>query len=682
MKAIELLAPAGNLSVAHAAIKSGADALYVGLQQFNARMGAENFSLDELKNLVVFAHEKGVKIYLTLNIDLAQRELQQALRCVQFASDINIDAILIRDVALLKIIPYFPNIDFHFSTQAAISSTAGMRFAKSVGIKRVVLPRELSEKEIELCTKCNDVQTEVFIQGALCFSISGRCFLSSWVGGRSGNRGCCASPCRVTWQTACDQETKCQPFSMHDLSLINHVKALKKIGVSSLKIEGRLKKASWVSEVVSAYKKVIENHLSQVDLFDFGAYTGREQTDGFFTQKFDDLTGISQGRQKNTLTPSILEIETSTELEPTLKIQVSQDEKKAIIFNLQYQQRETSIRIPFREIKKIEKAIPLSMQCDSMLELAQADFNDVKFEITCEDKLLLTPTQFNQLDKQFSTFLRLCKKPPDTTIRYPISEETKVLFQTEKKNISPNCTRLGDPFTCVKIDVQNAIEFAKVFPFCKLKILISNLTTYRALVASLKKENLIVVLPSVIYEDKINDVELLLAQCAHDQVVVEINHFDGLQLAREAKCRYESGYSMGVLNAIAAETLFKLGCERVALSIEADAEQLIDISQVANVPLTLNIYGRVPLFTTRVPAKTCQILKDTRGALLKPYTEGDITLYRDENPYNLTDKKSLNIRVNRIELDLCGAQDPIKEAQQFGVVDSTHVRFNYQRSLK
>ena len=197
---IELLAPAGSPLVLRSAIGAGADAVYFGLKELNARIGAENFNQENLAENIRFVHEHNAKAYLTLNIDISQRELGQAARQLELARQCKVDAVLIKDPAVLKLMPCFPELDFHFSTQAGISSSAGVKAAKELGIKRVVLGRELTIGEIKSASAVDGMETEVFIQGALCFSISGRCLISSWLGGRSGNRGLCASPCRFLCQ--------------------------------------------------------------------------------------------------------------------------------------------------------------------------------------------------------------------------------------------------------------------------------------------------------------------------------------------------------------------------------------------------------------------------------------------------------------------------------------------------
>ncbi len=209
---------------------------------------ARNFRQEELAPAIGAAHARGAKAYLTLNVDLAERELGQAARILELARQAQADGVLIRDPALLALRPEFPELEFHFSTQTAATSSADVAAAAALGAARVVLAREMTLAEIARASAVPGIGTEVFVQGALCFSVSGRCLLSSWAGGHSGNRGTCASPCRVPW-TIDGREAE-TPLSMHDLATTERLAELRRASVAALKIEGRLKSAAWVRRAV------------------------------------------------------------------------------------------------------------------------------------------------------------------------------------------------------------------------------------------------------------------------------------------------------------------------------------------------------------------------------------------------------------------------------------------------
>lgn len=288
---LELLAPAGDHACLEAALEAGADAVYLGLTALNARKRARNFSEDELARAVELAHGRGKRIYLTLNIDLAQDELLTAARMLEIASRRGVDAIIARDAALLALRPHYPELEYHLSTQACIASSADVEAAGALGVRRVVLARELTLAEVAAASAVPGVETEVFVHGALCFAVSGRCLLSSWVGGKSGNRGQCTSPCRVPWSA--DGRPAGTPFSMHDLSLIAHLDELRAAGVHTLKIEGRMKNPSWVRSTVGLLRRAVDGDGTPDELLREaarrGATPGRRLTSAFLDGRRSEL---------------------------------------------------------------------------------------------------------------------------------------------------------------------------------------------------------------------------------------------------------------------------------------------------------------------------------------------------------------------------------------------------------
>jgi U32 family peptidase len=292
----ELLAPAGDEAALDAAIEAGADAVYLGMTDLNARRRARNFRPEEFPQAVQRAHERGVRVYLTLNTDITEKELPQAARLLELARESGVDAVLVRDPALLALRTEYPQIEFHFSTQTCIANSADVAAAGDLGAQRVVLARELTLDEIAAASAVAGVQTEVFVQGALCFCVSGRCLLSSWVGGRSGNRGACTSPCRVPWTV--DQQPAGTPLSMHDLATSHRLDDLRRAGVAALKIEGRLKTADWVGQAVGMYRRALagETVPGLEPASGLASYTGRQLTDGYLDGHRQQLTGLAEGR--------------------------------------------------------------------------------------------------------------------------------------------------------------------------------------------------------------------------------------------------------------------------------------------------------------------------------------------------------------------------------------------------
>lgn len=277
----EILAPAGSMESLIAGVRSGANAVYLGGKMFNARRNAGNFDNEELKNAVEYCHKRGVKVYLTLNILVSDNEMKSAYDTVRYALGVGVDAFIIQDIGTAKMIKeHFPQAKLHGSTQMSIMTPAGARYAKSLGFSRIVLPREMSLDEIKEIRKSTDLELEIFIHGALCMSVSGQCYLSSMLGSRSGNRGLCAQPCRLPF-TAKGDKSECA-LSLKDLSLIEHLEELD--GITSLKIEGRMKRPEYVSASVTAVKKAIDGTYTSSDSFNLRSVFSRSGfTDGYLT---------------------------------------------------------------------------------------------------------------------------------------------------------------------------------------------------------------------------------------------------------------------------------------------------------------------------------------------------------------------------------------------------------------
>ncbi len=287
-KGMELLAPAGGMAELIAAVQSGADAVYLGADMFSARAGAGNFGKEQLKNAVEYAHFYGVKVHCAINTLIKEKELESAIATAVMAAECGVDALIIQDIGLAKHLrKVLPHIEFHASTQMTVTSLEGVRYLEKQGFSRVVLARELSMAEIEKIVKGAKAEIEVFVHGAICMSYSGQCLMSSILGGRSGNRGRCAQPCRLCYDLLENGKASDSAYilSPKDMALVEHLKSLKKIGVASLKIEGRLKSAEYVSAVTGIYRKYIDSceKVSKEDLAELkNAFSRSGFTDGYF----------------------------------------------------------------------------------------------------------------------------------------------------------------------------------------------------------------------------------------------------------------------------------------------------------------------------------------------------------------------------------------------------------------
>ena len=268
---IEILAPAGGMDSLTASINCGADAVYIGGSKFSARKNAQNFTDDEVKLAVEYAHLRGAKVHVAVNTLIHESELKNVFEYLKFLSNIGIDAVIVQDMGVLNIAKeYFPNLELHASTQITVHNLDGAIQAKNMGFKRVVLARELSFNEIKHIAQNCGIETEVFAHGALCMCYSGQCLMSSVLGARSGNRGFCAQPCRLEY-TLCDSlkkpisEKERYLLSLKDMCLADEIKKLADANVTSLKIEGRMKSPLYSALTSYVYSKAKQNGTINAD---------------------------------------------------------------------------------------------------------------------------------------------------------------------------------------------------------------------------------------------------------------------------------------------------------------------------------------------------------------------------------------------------------------------------------
>ena len=314
-KHIELLAPVGSMDALYAAVQNGADAVYLGGKLFNARQYASNFDYDELKDAVSYAHLNNVRVYITVNILIDNNEMEDILDYIRYLYEINVDALIVQDLGLASLVrKVFPQFPIHGSTQMTINNLWGAKYLEEMGFTRVVLARETSIEEIQKIKENTFIELEGFIHGALCVSYSGQCLMSSMIGGRSGNRGRCAQPCRMAYSIANRDGNLIKGWenkyilSTRDLNTIENIGEIINSGITSLKIEGRMKRPEYVATIAKNYRKALDQGSDLIDSRakqDIGQIFNREFTKGlglgdfgrnFISSDRPDNRGIVLGR--------------------------------------------------------------------------------------------------------------------------------------------------------------------------------------------------------------------------------------------------------------------------------------------------------------------------------------------------------------------------------------------------
>ena len=416
----ELLAPAGDFEALLAAVSAGADAVYLGGRAFGARAYAKNFDLDEIERAVEYCHLYGVKLYVTVNTLVFDKEMRELSDYAAKLWEVGVDALIITDLgAIREIKRRVPNMELHASTQMSVHSADGARMAAALGCSRVVLARELSYENIKAATEGSPIETEVFLHGALCVCHSGQCLFSSLVGGRSGNRGECAQPCRLPFGDG-------YPLSLSDLSLASHIEELIATGTASLKIEGRMKSPEYVYTVTSIYRRLLDEGRSAnaEELATLKAAFSRGGfTDGYFTGRtFSKMTGIRSDADKSD-TKSLGEMSFAPKtVAITASAKIKRGELAELVFTLG--DRSVTVRgeIPSDAISSplTEESVkerlaklggtPLSLSVD-------------KIKLELDEGLNLAPSAINALRREATEKLLSQKREPSDVGYTPSTEK-------------------------------------------------------------------------------------------------------------------------------------------------------------------------------------------------------------------------------------------------------------------
>jgi U32 family peptidase len=687
----ELLAPAGDPASLRAAIETGADAVYFGLKVLNARRRARNFTPEELREAVALLHDRGARAYLTLNIDLTERDLVTAAGVLELARQAGADAVLVRDPALLSLREHYPELEFHFSTQTCMTSAADVAAAAELGADRVVLARELSLEEIAAAAAVEGIGTEVFVQGALCFSVSGRCLMSSWVGGRSGNRGACTSPCRVPWSV--EGEPAGTPLSMHDLAAAGRLGELRRAGVAALKIEGRMKNADWVRRAVQLYRRALDGEdpaALRDEIEALGAYTGRRMTSGYLDAAREEMTGVA-GRESSDRTRGEAPPGDGTSVDETSAEETGPGatysmrmlvEPRGIMCRCVYRGVVDEWTIPKTVVRRPHKAVSIGALLEFLVEQpvqgCRADGPE-----TNEPAFLLVPRAVNALTSRISKTIQRGRKRRDGLAEVELPEAVRELLRP-----GPHCpanrTPLGDEPDRVRLDAEMVGPFlAAVQPG---GVIVEGLAAedVRRVKAACSPAQLTAALPPVFFDEDLPRLKALVERCKRSGVTVEVNSWGGWHLARQAGARIESGPGLPVLNSLAARALARRGVEAVTLSPEAGRHQLADVAANCPLPCSLLVFGRPRLMISRAeppPELLGCVLADRRDTRVTSGREGGLWVLRPVEPFDLRDLRNDRLRVKHLVVDLTGSPNPLRDWTRRPKRRESPHRFNYERGL-
>lgn len=567
----EILAPAGSAEALVAGVRAGANAVYLGSKAFNARRNAGNFNNEELKEAVRYCHTHGVKVYITVNTLISDSEIEATLDFVKFAMECSADAFIVQDLGLSQVLrSCFPEIRLHASTQMSVLNPEGFLMLERLGFSRAVLPREMSLEEISRVREKTAIELEAFVHGALCMCVSGQCYLSSAIGGRSGNRGLCAQPCRLPFSA--DDSRSCD-LSLKDMSLVNELPKLSEAGVLSFKIEGRMKRPEYVAAAVNACKKSLEHNYGAEDEkklqsvfsrsgFTNGYFYSRLGKEMFGTRRREDVVGVQSVLKEFS---HIYDNEISNiPVDFSFKCVGSQN---AVLTASALGKKKTVIgAVP-------EKAINRPMSKESVEErlakLGGTPFYLNSINIELEKGLILPASEINFMRREAVS--KLCSFEPK-------SIEMKNLPKTvsDNKIRTPYYTAR---FKCAQ-QIPNNHPFKRVF----LPIWESN--------ESFIKHKALAEIPRALFSNE-EKIEARLAELKAQGVTGALcTTLGGVALALRSGLEIFGDFSLNVYNSFTASII-----NSPVLSFELTAA---DISKL-NVPFEKGalVYGKIPLMITR-----------------------------------------------------------------------------------
>lgn len=590
----ELLAPAGNFNCLVAAVQSGADAVYLSGKFFGARSYADNFDYAELEKAVDYCHLRNTKVYVTVNTLVSDSELSEFDSYIRFLNELGVDAVIVQDMgALNRIRVVSPQLPIHASTQMTVHNADGVSALEAYGVKRVVLARELSLENIKRIAAKTNAELEVFAHGALCMCYSGQCLMSSIIGGRSGNRGKCAQPCRLPYSIN-HAEKSAFYMSLKDLSTLDRLTELTSAGVTSLKIEGRMKGAAYVAAVVGVYRKYIDNPHSvetcDEELLD-RIFNRGGVTDGYLTgnigksmfafNKPDNPYHKSLKTLENELLENVSVEKRNLKLRAFVKIKIGELPFIAIEGN--------GVRIEALGTKKTEHAKRIAANAETVaFQINKTggtpfEFSDIDVEI--DDGAFVAVSELNLIRR---SALEAFEKKYLLGFRRTALPNAALFTQ-----VIPNSEAVFKGFTCEITTLQQLAavkDRAFTLFYVPLNIINDNPKAVEAI-----KEKTVIVLPAIIHE---NEYEKIV------QVVIRLvnSGFYGVMATNIALVhrfkdyRVIGSFRLNIFNSEALAFYKDAGVEAAELSPELSLKQIEKIKK--SVPVQTMVYGRLPLMVT------------------------------------------------------------------------------------
>jgi len=594
IKLPELLAPAGSIRALEAAVCAGADAVYFGAKNFNARASAENFSDEEITQAIKQLKIFGVKSNITMNTQLYEGELYLALRDAERVLNAGADAIITADLGLASLIKkYFPEAELHASTQTCGENSENAKILKKLGFSRMVAAREISLESLKILTENSPIETEIFVHGALCVSHSGSCLMSSVIGGRSGNRGECAQPCRLPYKCkGCEY-----PLSLRDLSLAGHITDILPLGVASLKVEGRLKSPEYVAGVVSVYR----------NLLDEGRNAKKEELE--YLASLFSRSGFTAGYFENNISRSMLGVRTQADKNETksaeniklkprkLKLDiyaVLEEEKPLLLRGKAYRGEETFEAEVTGEAVQAAQNAPLTATrvCENLSKLGTSIFEAGKIEADVRGNVMVPISAINSARRA------LCENL--TAALAHKEKEIHPIYNKEKFEINRSGKKSAYFVYAASVTEKALAYFDEIF-LPMDEYLKSGLA---------ERENVHIAFQPVAFDAEIPAVREKARRCAEmGAKKALVTNLWQAEIAGENGFALCGDLRLNIWNEYSASVYEKLGFESVVFSPEVPLKKAVHIG--AGIARGAVVYGKIPVMTL----EKC-IIRDMNGSTL------------------------------------------------------------------
>ena len=590
---IELLSPAGSPEAVIAAVQNGADAIYMGLGNFNARRGAKNFTDEEFERSMRYCRIRGCKVYVTLNTLVNDREIAQAVESARLASQLGADGIIIQDLGLAYAIRQaLPDIPLHASTQMSIHNLAGVEAAAEMGMTRAVLARELSLEQIKFITQHASIETEVFVHGALCFCQSGQCYMSALIGRRSGNRGMCAQPCRMQYSLGGRMDD--YPMSLKDNCLVDRLRELEDAGVACLKIEGRMKRPEYTAIVTKIYSKALKEHrqpsAEEMETLE-KAFSRQGFTQGYFNGDKKDMFGRREEPDKDTEKLFTLARKGYSEGElrrvPVHFYTVAEKGMpvKAIAFDDDGNRAAAMGGMPE---KARGQGLTATYITEQMFKTGGTPYNCVENRAQTDPGLYLPASEINDLRRRLVSELseqrakppirRVGKLPEKPKGKLPTGDPAMIFQVLTEEQLSPELAALKPQYLYVPLTLMTE-KLDLLRPFAEQGTIP------------------VAVLPRVIADNEAAAVYDMLSRM-FDQGVNEalVGNLGHAMLAKKAGMKLRGDFGLNTFNALSMEVIRQAGFISATASFELRLSQIRDMIKPLDTELI--IYGRIPLMVS------------------------------------------------------------------------------------